>query len=76
LAAASAHYEQARATLASTGAQRFPELDLGAQADRLKISKNRPLTSYSTPTQSTVQNELVLEPTITYDLDLFGRIRR
>ncbi|RDU97616.1 efflux transporter outer membrane subunit [Trinickia dinghuensis] len=76
LSAASAHYDQARATLAFTSAQRLPELDLGGQVDRLKISKNRPLTNYSTPNQSTVQNEVELGPTITYDTDLFGRIRR
>lgn len=76
LAAASAHYEQARATLASTSAQRIPEVDLQGQADRLKISKNRPLTNYSTPNQSTVQNEVLLGSSVTYDTDLFGRIRR
>lgn len=76
LAAAGAHYEQARATLASTSAQRIPEVDLQGQADRLKISKNRPLTNYATPSQSTVQNEVLVGPSITYDTDLFGRIRR
>ena len=76
LAAASAHYEQAKATLASTSAQRLPEIDLQGQAARLKISKNRPLTNYSTPSQSTVQNELLIGPSVTYDTDLFGRIRR
>jgi NodT family efflux transporter outer membrane factor (OMF) lipoprotein len=76
LAAASAHYEQARATLAAIAAQRLPELDLQGQVNRTKISGNRPLTNYATPTQSTVQNEVIVEPTLTYDVDLFGRIRR
>jgi NodT family efflux transporter outer membrane factor (OMF) lipoprotein len=76
LAAASAHYEQAKATLTASTAQRLPELDLQGQVNRAKISKNRPLTNYATANQSTVQNEVVVEPTITYDLDLFGRIRR
>ena len=76
LAAASAHETQARATLAATAAQRVPEIDLQGQAERLKISKNRPLTNYSTPSQSTVQNLLTLGPSATYDVDLFGRIRR
>lgn len=76
LAAASAHYQQARATLAGNQAQRLPELDLDGNVSRLKISKNRPLTSYGTPNQTTVQNNVELEPTITYDTDLFGRIRR
>lgn len=76
LALASAHEQQAQATLASTSAQRVPEIDLQGQADRLKISKNRPLTNYSTPSQSTVQNEVLVGPSVTYDTDLFGRIRR
>jgi NodT family efflux transporter outer membrane factor (OMF) lipoprotein len=76
LVAASAHYEQARATLANTSAQRLPEVDLGAQASRFRISQNRPLTNYDTPTMSTVQNNVQLGPTVNYDTDLFGRIRR
>jgi len=76
LASAVAHYEQANATLANTAAQRIPEVDLGGTAERLKISQNRPLENYSTPNQSTVQNEVVLAPSINYDADLFGRIRR
>lgn len=76
LAAASAHYAQAKATLTNTRAQQVPEVDLGAQAERLRISQNRPLTNYATATQSTVQNNLQLGPTIDYDTDLFGRIRR
>jgi NodT family efflux transporter outer membrane factor (OMF) lipoprotein len=76
LVAASAHYEQARATLANTSAQRVPEVDFSATASRFRISQNRPLTNYATPTESTVQNSLQLGPTIYYDTDLFGRIRR
>lgn len=76
LAAASAHYEQARATLAQTSSLAVPEVDLGAQASRSRISKNRPANSYTTPNMSTVQNDLKLAPTIDYDIDLFGRIRR
>lgn len=76
LAAASAHYEQAKATLAATSALQAPELDLQAQLARAKISKDRPLTNYAAPNQSTVQNSVTIEPTVTYDADLFGRIRR
>ncbi len=42
----------------------------------VRISQNRPLTNYATPTQSTVQNDIQVGPTINYDTDLFGRIRR
>ena len=76
LAAASAHYEQAKATLANTSAQRIPEVDLAATGSRFRISHDRPLTNYNTPTTSTVQNNLQIGPTISYDTDLFGRIRR
>lgn len=76
LAEASAHYEQARATLAGTAAQRVPELDLAVAGGRSKISANRPLTNYASPNQSTVQNNLQIGLSVDYDTDLFGRIRR
>jgi outer membrane protein, multidrug efflux system len=76
LAAASAHYQQAKATLASTSAQRLPEVDMSGQLARTKISKNRPTQNYSIKNQSTVQNEVLVGPTITYDTNLFGRISR
>jgi NodT family efflux transporter outer membrane factor (OMF) lipoprotein len=76
LAAAVAHYEQARATLANTSAQQLPVVSAGALADRMKISANRPLTNYAAQEYSTVQNNLQIGPTINYDTDLFGRIRR
>jgi outer membrane protein, multidrug efflux system len=76
LAAASAHYAQARATLANNKAQQVPEVDLGADASRSRISQNRPQTNYGVPTHSTVQNDIRVGPTIDYDTDLFGRIRR
>jgi len=76
LAAASAHYAQARATLANNKAQQVPEVDLGATASRSRISQDRPLTNYGVLTHSTVQNDIRVGPTIDYDTDLFGRIRR
>ncbi|HXZ08951.1 MAG TPA: efflux transporter outer membrane subunit [Paraburkholderia sp.] len=76
LVAASAHYAQAKATLANTRGQQLPEVDLQGQAARFRISQDRPLTNYNTPTFSTVQNNIQLGPTVNYDTDLFGRIRR
>jgi len=76
LVAASAHYAQAKATLANTRAQQVPEVDLAATASRFRISRDRPRTNYGVPTTSTVQNNLQIGPTISYDTDLFGRIRR
>jgi outer membrane protein, multidrug efflux system len=71
-----AHYEQASATLASVSSQQAPQVSLDASAARERISANRPLTTYTTPNTSTVQNDLAIGPTISYELDLFGRIRR
>lgn len=76
LAAASAHYAQATATLAAVSSQRLPELDLDASVARAKVSKKRPQLNYATPNQSTVQNQIAIGPSLTYDIDLFGRIRR
>ena len=76
LAAAVAHYEQARATLANTSSQQLPVVSASGLADRMKISANRPLTNYAASEFSTVQNNLQIGPTINYDTDLFGRIRR
>jgi outer membrane protein, multidrug efflux system len=76
LAAAVAHYEQARATLSATSATQLPQVDLNGQVAREKISKNRPVTAYGTPNQSTVQNLVEVGPSVNWDADLFGRIRR
>ncbi|WP_240648294.1 efflux transporter outer membrane subunit [Pararobbsia silviterrae] len=76
LAAALAHYDASRATLANASAQLVPEVDVGASAARAKTSKNRPLSAYGTPNYSVTQNDLTVGPQINYDLDLFGRIRR
>jgi outer membrane protein, multidrug efflux system len=71
-----AHYAQAHATLASVSSQQAPQVSLDASAARARVSANRPLMSYATPNVSTVQNDLSIGPTVSYELDLFGRIRR
>lgn len=76
LAAAVAHYDQARATLAGTSAQRLPEIDANVGLARQKISANRPLTNYASANYSTVQNNVQAGLGVNYDTDLFGRIRR
>lgn len=76
LAAAVAHYDQAQATLSGIGAQRLPEVDASFGLARQRISANRPVTSYSTSSMSTVQNNVQLGLGVSYDTDLFGRIRR
>lgn len=76
LKVAAARLDQARAQLLVARADLFPTLSLGASAGRAKDSANRPLSSYSTPNQSTVQNDFRIGPSVSYELDLFGRVRR
>ena len=76
LTLASARLAQARATLAGVSAARFPQLAVGARAQRLKISENRPLSNYASPNFSTVQNDFTLSFTVSYEADLAGRVQR
>jgi NodT family efflux transporter outer membrane factor (OMF) lipoprotein len=76
LKVAAARLEQARSQVTVAKSYLYPELNLGASAARAKVSANRPLSAYSTPNQSTVQNDLLLGPSISYEFDLFGRVRR
>ncbi|WP_052653212.1 efflux transporter outer membrane subunit [Pandoraea oxalativorans] len=76
LAAAVAHYDQAQATLSGISAQRLPEVDASFGLARQRISANRPVTSYSSSSMSTVQNNVQVGLGVSYDTDLFGRIRR
>ncbi|SCX41137.1 efflux transporter outer membrane subunit [Variovorax sp. EL159] len=76
LAIASARLAQARATLAGSEASQLPQLGLGTRASRLKISANRPLTSYATANSSTVQNDFTVSLNASYEVDLAGRVRR
>jgi multidrug efflux system outer membrane protein len=54
----------------------FPGVGLSAGASRGKTSANRPLAEYAQPNQSTVQNDFGVGPTVNYEIDLFGRVRR
>jgi outer membrane protein, multidrug efflux system len=76
LRVAEARLQQARDQLAITRADLYPDVALSASADRGKDSANRPLAAYSTPNTSTVQNDFRLGPSVGYEIDLFGRVRR
>ncbi|WP_323121404.1 efflux transporter outer membrane subunit [Burkholderia alba] len=71
-----ARYDQARATLASAASAQLPSVGLAAGASRSKISADRPQTNYATQNASTVQNDVQIGASVSYELDLFGRIRR
>jgi outer membrane protein, multidrug efflux system len=76
LRVAAARLQQAQDQLTIARSALFPSLDLSASAARSKSSANRPLSAYSSPNQSTVQNDFGIGPSVSYELDLFGRVRR
>ena len=74
LAAASGRLEQARATLASVSGQAYPQAALAVGARRFRVTENRPLTNYNAPNFSTTQNDMVIAPVVSYEVDLAGRV--
>jgi multidrug efflux system outer membrane protein len=73
---AAARLDQARAQVSAVSADFYPASSLSASVSRGKTSANRPLAAYSQPTHATVQNNFVVGPTVIYEPDLFGRVRR
>ena len=76
LRVAAARLDQARAQLSVAASDLYPAVSLSAAAARAKSSANRPLAAYSLQNQSTVQNNFEVGPTVNYEADLFGRVRR
>jgi multidrug efflux system outer membrane protein len=76
LRVAAARLEQAHDQLTIARSALFPAVELSSSATRSKDSANRPLSAYSVPNQSTVQNDFRLGPSVSYEIDLFGRVRR
>jgi len=76
LRVAAARLDQARAQLTAAAADLYPSVGLSAAAARGRTSANRPLSAYSVPNQAIVQNDFELGPTVNYEADLFGRVRR
>jgi NodT family efflux transporter outer membrane factor (OMF) lipoprotein len=76
LAMANARLAQARSALAATSASVLPQIASSERAARQKISANRPLSNYSSPNFSTVQNELSVTMTVNYEVDLAGRVQQ
>jgi multidrug efflux system outer membrane protein len=76
LRVAAARLEQARDQLTIARSALFPAVNLSSTALRAKDSANRPLSAYSVPNQSIVQNDFRIGPAVTYEVDLFGRVRR
>jgi outer membrane protein, multidrug efflux system len=76
LAAANARLTQARAQVASATSTLYPQVNLAGRAGRSAISANRPRTNYSAPNFSTVQDDYIATLTVSYEIDLSGRVRR
>jgi multidrug efflux system outer membrane protein len=75
LGAASARLAQARASVDLSSAGLFPQVSVAARAGRARTSANRPLSSYTSPNFSTVQNDYTLSFNVAYEADLWGRVR-
>lgn len=75
LALANARLAQARAALAATGAAVYPQIGLNERVSRAKTSANRPLSNYNSQNFSTVQNDLTIAMSVSYEVDLAGRVQ-
>jgi multidrug efflux system outer membrane protein len=71
-----ARLEQARASAAVQVATQFPTLTTAPQAERQRLSGNRPPGSSVPVTSAVTQNNFTLPFTVGYEVDLFGRRRR
>lgn len=67
--------EQAQALTRVARASLLPTVTASSNDSRTRTSAFRPLASYGSPTMSTVQNDFVLRADVSYEADLFGRVR-
>jgi len=73
LKAALAQFDQARALVRYNRADLYPTVSAGASATRERLSKNRPL---GTSTGTATVNDLILPVDVSYEPDVWGRVRR
>lgn len=71
LAAALARHEQALAHVRAVGAEQFPAVDAQASAARERLSAGRPIG----PGQAVTANQFILGSALSYEVDLWGRVR-
>ena len=72
LAAAVARYDAAKAAVRQARAQSLPSVDVGASAERDRVSAGRPLSATGKPATF---NDLTVGPSLAFEIDLFGRVR-
>lgn len=73
---AQARLDQARAQANVANSALFPHVGLQAGASRDRTSAERPVSNYGAQNASVVQNDFNAGFTVSYELDLFGRVRR
>ncbi len=73
LKASQAQYAQARALVRFTRASYFPTVTANPNINRVHLSQHRPLGS---STNGTSYNDLILPMDVSYEVDLWGRVRR
>ncbi|PTQ13570.1 RND transporter [Sphingomonas oleivorans] len=71
LAAALARYDQAVALVRRAGTDYYPEVNVGGAASRERLSGRRPLAQG----RSATFNDFSLDGTLSYEADLWGRVR-
>jgi outer membrane protein, multidrug efflux system len=76
LAAAGDRLSQARALARVAAAAYFPTLSADPNGQRQRISGNRPVLGSTTATVPVTQNVFTIPFSVSYELDLFGRVRR
>ena len=78
LKAAQAQFEQARATVRYNRADYYPTITVGASATRERFSANRPLNpiTLNGKPQNATTNDLVIPVDMSYEPDVWGRVRR
>jgi NodT family efflux transporter outer membrane factor (OMF) lipoprotein len=76
LAAAQDRLSQARSLARIASSAYFPQLDTDPNGQRQRISGNRPLSGSTVPLTPVTQNVFTLPFSASYELDLFGRVRR
>ena len=76
LAAAQARLEQARAIARIATAPFFPQAAADPNLQRQRVSQNRPVTGGTSPSSAVTQNVFNIPFAVSYEADVFGRVRR
>lgn len=76
LAAAKDRLDRARALARVASAAYFPQLATDPSGQRARVSGNRPLLSATPPLTPDTEYEFTMPFTLSYEVDLFGRVRR